>query len=319
MNIYVTGGSGFLGQKIIQKVSEIDLVSSVINLDLFNSGSSEFQKTDITKIESLRKVNFKSNDIVIHAAARIFNDLPKRKLRKKFFDDVNYYGTLNLLDSMLYSGAKKIIFISTDMTYGMPISTPVDEKHPQKPIGEYGLSKLSAEKLIISKTKNQDIKSVIFRPRVIMGSGRLGLFSKLFRNIKYNLPIPIFGEGKNRYQFISVDDFAEAIKKALEQNIWNEIFNIGSNNSPTVAELLTHIIKVNKSKSKLIKLNGSILKSTLNILDKINISPLYPEQYLIADCDYVLDTSKLKRILKWEPNKSDYEILQDAYESFLEL
>lgn len=313
MNIYVTGGSGFLGRSIIEKLEKVEFNGKIHSLDINNIGHSNFIEIDISKKDSFSNISFKTDDIVIHAAARIFNNLPRRSKRKVFFESVNLKGTKNLVNKMKLDGARKLIFISTDMTYGKPIFLPINEKHPQKPLGEYGESKLLAESFILDEIKSGNIVATIFRPRVIMGSGRLGLFQKLFKNIKNNLPVPIFGNGENRYQFISVDDFSDAIIKTIEMQVWNEIFNIGSDNSPRVIDLLRELIKINNSSAYVAKLNSKLLKYSLNFLDYFNISPMYPEQFLIADADFTLDTNHIKRVLNWHPLETDLDILQKAY------
>jgi dTDP-glucose 4,6-dehydratase len=70
----------------------------------------------------------------------------------------------------------------------------------------------------------------IFRPRLIIGPGRLGILSKLFTLIDANLPVPMIGSGRNPYQFISVFDCAEAARLAWRAGVPNEAYNLGSDN-----------------------------------------------------------------------------------------
>ena len=88
------------------------------------------------------------------------------------------------------------------------------------------------------QVKEQSIKYFIFRPRLIAGPGRYGLFLKLFYLIKNNLPVPLIGDGTNRYQFISVFDCAVALIHSLNPNSVAGIYNLGSDSPPDVNTLL---------------------------------------------------------------------------------
>ena len=127
----------------------------------------------------------------------------------------------------------------------------------------------------------------------------------------------MIGSGKNRYQFISVFDCADALVHSLKSNQINKIFNLGSNNPPTVKNLLLNLIKYANSKSLLIPTFHPVAKVLLGILDTANLSLMYPEQYLIADKDYILDTTSLKNELGFMPKDSDQEMLLTGFDSYL--
>ena len=324
MDIVVTGGSGFVGRVLIPKLLTSFKNSKIINLDrnphkLPNKNYSTIQ-TNITDLSDISRIQLEpsSDYFLIHLAANIFNeDVPSRSNRKKFFFDTNVFGTENILSIFKGSNLKKACFISTDMVYGTPQSVPIKIDHPLRPNGEYGESKVKAEELIINLSRKQGFDYVIFRPRLIMGPGRLGLLKKLFFLIKNNLPVPMIGHGQNRYQFISVFDCADALVHSLKSNQVNEIFNLGSDNPPTVRNLLSNLIKHADSKSFLIPTFHPAAKVLLGILDSFNLSLMYPEQYLIADKDCILDTTSLKNDLGFVPKDSDQEMLFTGFDSYL--
>jgi len=128
----------------------------------------------------------------------------------------------------------------------------------------------------------------------------------------------MIGYGQNKYQFISVFDCADALVHSLKSNQANEIFNLGSDNPPTVKNLLSNLIKHANSKSFLIPTFHPAVKVILGILDSFNLSLMYPEQYLIADKDYILDTTSLKIDLGFVPKDSDQEMLFRGFDSYLE-
>jgi dTDP-glucose 4,6-dehydratase len=204
---------------------------------------------------------------------------------------------------------KHIIYISTDMVYGINLSSPISEVANPNPIGPYGKSKLAAESVL--KMLRPKKMVTILRPRLILGSGRLGTISTLTNVIKLKLPIPILGKGTNRYQFIHVDDLCRAIELSI-MNPTDKTYNIGSDSPPDLNKLFDEIKKDLKLKNPVAHLPMKVMRLLFEIADIINISPLVKEQYRLADQDIVLDTSSLKKDLKWEATVSDFLMLKET-------
>jgi dTDP-glucose 4,6-dehydratase len=311
----VTGGSGFLGKILIAELKKLG--HTVVNIDKREepTEADQYIQGDIRQPTEEMINALQSADYVIHLAANQFNrDIPKWKEREYFFS-TNVGGTKKLIEVLMSSAnLKHFLFVSTDMTYGVPQRSPVDEEHPTNPLGYYGASKKEAEKLI--QSLEGKCLWTIFRPRLILGPGRLGVLVKLFKIIKQGKPVPVIGKGLTRYQMISVFDLANAIALALEKKA-KGIYNLGSDNPPTVKDLLTHLIQKEKSKSKLLYLPQSLTIFGLNFLYLFRLSPLFPEQYRIASIDYILDTSKAKRELGWQSHYPDQQMMTDAYEYYV--
>ena len=318
----ITGGSGFLGQVLIKKLSYLYPKNPIHNLDINHPFDLTYEnlfshEIDLESEDNVQSFEFTKNDIVYHLAANIFTEkTPSRSNRKKWFENLNFFGTKNLLSTMTRDGAKNIAFVSTDMVYGLPKSNPININHSLSPNGPYGQSKKDAERIINDFGLRKDHRSIIFRPRVIMGPGRHGLFDKLFFLIKNHLPVPLIGSGQNRYQFISVYDCADALIRFNETEHYSGIYNLGSINPPKVKELLSFIIKHANSHSILLPTWGKGSKIILDILDRLNLSLLYPEQYLLADKDYVLDIGSLREELEFDPEFNDKDILLEAYKNY---
>jgi len=139
------------------------------------------------------------------------------------------------------------VHFTTDMIYGHTVTHPMTEDHPVAPLGEYGWSKQKTEELAVELRK-RGMNISLFRPRLIIGPGRLGILEKLFKLIDWNLPVPMIGSGKNPYQFISVFDCAEAARAAFKSGVPNEAYNLGSLNPPPVKRLLGDLIRFAGSK-----------------------------------------------------------------------
>lgn len=167
------------------------------------------------------------------------------------------------------------------------------------------------------KNRNDDLNITIFRPRMIIGPGRLGILQKLFTLIKHNLPIPIIGNGSNNYQMISVFDCVSATISAIDKGCPNRTYNLGSKNPPSEIELLQNLITSVGSKSPILKTPGKVVKGILSIFENIGIEIMYKEQYMIADEQYILDTSLTERDLSWKPQYSDTDMLISAYMAWL--
>jgi len=321
----ITGGSGFLGQFLIRKLSNLYPESPIHNLDINHTSDLKSENLfshdiNLANEDNILSFEFTKNDIVYHLAANTFtNKTPSRVERKKWFEDLNFFGTKNLLSAMTRGGAKNIAFVSTDMVYGLPKRNPIDTDHPLSPNGPYGQSKKNAEIIINAFGSKKEHRSIIFRPRVIIGPGRHGLFDKLFFLIKNHLPVPLIGSGQNHYQFISVYDCVEALIKFNEKDLCSGIYNLGSINPPRVKELLSFIINQANSHSILVPTWGKGTKMVLGILDQLNLTLLYPEQYLLADKDYILDISSLREELDFDPEFDDKAILLEAFKNYCEL
>jgi dTDP-glucose 4,6-dehydratase len=276
---------------------------------------AQFIKIDVTKPETLRAVPLAAQDLVYNLSAKMLSPIQIRARRHDFFFPVNTYGTRHVLEWMKAAGANRLVHFTTDMVYGHSQFSPQGEHHPTKPLGEYGLSKLESEK-ICREFRAQGFSISIFRPRLIIGPGRLGILAKLFRLVDAGLPVPMIGSGRNPYQFISVFDCASAAFCAWKAGFPNEEFNLGSDNPPSVRELLMRLIREAGTISRPIPTPGWAVKATLTTLDWLNMPLMDPEQYLIADEDYVVDTTKAKRLLNWQPKHRDDDMLLAAYRTW---
>ena len=329
MRFVLTGGSGFVGNYLIKKLCYLYPQIEIHNLDInprkpnikIESGKQNLTNhlVDITNKGDLMQFKFDQDDVVFHLAAHIFHpQTPYRTKRKEYFEKLNVEGTKNILEEMNKNNVKRIAFLSTCMVYGTPQHKMMKTTHPLKPNGPYGSTKIKAEKLITDFGQAKQNKTLIYRPGLIAGPGRFGLLGKLFFLIKNNLPVPLIGSGNNRYQFISIYDCVDALTKFIDLNFPTGIYNLGSIKPPTVKELISSLINSVHSKSFLIPTWGYGVKQILNMLDILNITLLYPEQFLLADSEFVLDVSDLEDELGFKPKFHDKDMLLRAYKSYEE-
>lgn len=306
----VVGGNGFLGRILVEKLLKLGKKVKVMDKNNKNINPKvNFLNKNILDLNELDLDYFKDVKVVYHLAAyQYHSELPIFNQYKVFYNN-NTKGTENIINICKKSNVQKFIYVSTDMVYGIPKTNPIKENHEKNPLGDYGKTKLLAEKIV----ENSNLDYVILRPRLIIGPGRLGVFKILFKWIKKNKPVFLIGKGENRYQMIGVYDCAEACILCLNPRIKNKIYNLGSDNPPTVYDEIKYVTNKAGSNSKIYKLNSRLIMLCLNILEFLHISPLKKEQYLIADKNYILDTTKIKKETGWSPKFNDRDMLLEAY------
>ena len=312
------GGDGFVGRHLAKRLTEDG--EEVVVADIVDShrqvyADASFIHCDVTVPSVVEAVPLGADDVVYNLSAKMLSPLQVRAKRHDFFYPVNFEGTKNIIEAMARVGGTKLVHFTTDMIYGHTVSHPMTEDHPVAPLGEYGQSKLDTETLAAAwRERGMDI--TLLRPRLIIGPGRLGILTKLFKLIDLNLPVPMIGSGRNPYQFISVFDCAEAAYLAWKAGVPNEAYNLGSLNPPPIRKLLGDLIDHAGSKSFLLPTWGFAVKRTLDLLDAVNLPLMDPEQYLIADEMCVLDVTKGERDLGWVPAYRDEDMLVAAYDEY---
>ncbi|MCO4053375.1 MAG: NAD(P)-dependent oxidoreductase [Bosea sp.] len=318
MKHIIIGGDGFVGQRLANDLAALG--EDVIIADIHNSAHAAYRKArfiriDVTDPMTLAAIPLAPDDVVYNLSAKMLSPIMPRAKRHEFFWPVNYNGTRNILEWMAGNGATQLVQFTTDMIYGHSVTVPQTEDHPAQPLGEYGMSKLATEQLC-EEYRKKGFRISIFRPRLIIGPGRLGILSKLFKLIDLHLPVPMIGAGKNPYQFISVFDCASACQAAWRAGVPNTAYNLGSDDPPPVRKLLADLIRHAGSRSILLPTPAWAVKRTLDVLDMINRPLMDPEQYLIADEICILDTTKAKRELGWAPRYNDSDMLAAAYSEY---
>jgi nucleoside-diphosphate-sugar epimerase len=318
MKIVIFGGSGFVGSHLTKQLAESGyevIICDLCNTNAVSNKLVTYLIVDIRDKNQFSSIPISKNDIVINLAANQYHLKVPKKGRRDYFFHTNSNGVSNILEFMENRDVRNFIQVTTDMTYGKPQYLPVDTKHPQLPFGFYGQSKKAAENICF-EYRSKGFNISIFRPRMIMGPGRLGILEKLFRLIDLNLPVPMIGNGNNHYQMVSVFDCVSAIICSIEKGIPNKEFNLGSKAPPTIKKLLGGIIKETGSRSMLIPTWGKLIKPTLAAMGALGFEIMYKEQYLIADEEYILDISDTELLLNWAPKHRDEDMIKEAYRAY---
>jgi nucleoside-diphosphate-sugar epimerase len=318
MKHVIFGGDGFTGRhlcaNLLQDGEEV-VVCDVARTAAHIYPQASHIEVDIRDAASVARAPVGPDDVVYNLAARQYHLPVPRRGRQAYFDEVNVRGHANILEAASRRGCGRLVHFSTDMVYGHPSVLPVPVDHPRHPLGPYGSSKLAAENLC-ERYRNRGMAITIFRPRLILGPGRMGVLTKLFVLIRRGLPVPLIGDGSNHYQMVSVFDCVSAARGSVGRGVVNGEFNLGSKDPPKVRQLLRDLIARVESRSVVVSTPGAAVKAVLWALDAVGLTLLYQEQFAIADVNCLVDISQTEQALGWHPQDRDNDMIEAAYREF---
>jgi len=318
MKIVVTGGAGFLGYHISQKINQITDFKNCVFFDIAPFEKDEFNKDihciygDVRDKKQMDEM-MKGVDVVIHCAAA----LPLWK--KKDIYETNVDGTRNVLESSAKNKVNRIIHISSTAVYGVPDVHPLYETHPRHGVGPYGESKVRAEE-ICEDFRKKGLPVCVLRPKSFIGTARLGVFQILYDWVESGVKIPIIGNGKNKYQLFEVEDLVKAILLASTlplENI-NDTFNVGAKEFKTVNEDVGAMCEYAGTGARVMSTPAGLIKPILRVFELLNVSPLYKWIYGTADTDSFVSIEKAEQKLGWIPMYSNSDALIRSYQWYLD-
>ena len=320
-NVFVVfGGAGFVGQALIRQLRAAGITAIVVDSAVSCECGMPYFQVDISDPGSVASLADQLPDgaVFVNLAARQYHlDVPRTN-RQAWFQVVNLNGACHVADLAIEKRAAGLVQFSSDMVYGMPQTVPVAESHSLHPNGAYGVSKKLMEAALTEKARRSGLGLTIFRPRLIVGPGRLGVFVKLFKLIRYHLPVPLIGAGDNYYQMVSVEDCARAVILAYKNAFPEGCFNLGSVPEHMVKQLIRDLVHHAGSHSLVVSTPVKLMHTALSGLATMGIEPLYKEQYAIADKNLILDTNRAREMLGWQPSQSDRDMIFAAYDAYLQ-
>ena len=287
MKILVTGGAGFIGSNLTDKL--IDSGHQVVVIDNLTTGfekfinpRAKFYLADIRDGAVIDKIfEMEKPGIVNHHAAQI--DVRKSVDTPVFDAQCNILGSINLIKSALDHKVKKFIYISTGgAVYGEPQANPVAETHPVNPECQYGISKHTVEHYLYLYQLHYGLKYTVLRYPNVYGprqnpQGEAGVNAIFIHQMLNGKTPQIFGDGEQLRDYIFIDDIVSANLIAMEKGD-NDIFNIGSGIGTSVNEIYQQ------------------LKEILNFPH----DPVYAPPRTGEINRIYLDAAKAKKILGWE-------------------
>ena len=290
MNIFITGGTGFLGRHITEYLTNQD--HNIVILDNFSNSDSKISLTsdkikiiegDILDYSKLAN-SMKNMDLVIHLAAQI--SVKDSITNPDNTMKINVQGTQNLLDSCIENKIQNFIAASSAAVFGNQSVMPLTEEYSKNPISPYGKSKLMMEEKIIEFSKIHKLNSIILRFFNLYGPGQsrqyAGVITKFLENIKKDTNLEIYGNGEQTRDFIHVNDAISSFDLAIK-NIdgkVGKIYNVGSGTSITILELAQLLLEISGKNLKIIhksELEGDIIHSQTSIEKIKNELDFFPK------------------------------------------
>lgn len=257
MNVFVTGGCGYIGSVLVPTLLDDRRVTTVTVLDSLTSGSPanlagsidsdlEFRRGDVREYGDVESA-MRGSDRVIHLAAITGADSTHDRREETFA--VNRDGTENVLRAAGKLGIDHVVIASSCNNYGRAASTDIDEETEQAPLNPYAESKVESERLLAEAIDEHGIDGTALRMSTNYGWApgiRFNLVVNhfVFRGLT-DRPLTVYGDGSNWRPFIHVEDAARAYAHAaLDPESWPQtVYNVGANDENYRIETVAEIVR----------------------------------------------------------------------------
>src|SRR4051794_25175516 len=307
LTVLVTGGAGFLGINLLRYLDARGY--KLVSLDIADFTYPDMQdkvtviKGDIRDREAVSRA-LDGVDLVVHTAAA----LPLYSPEDIYTTDVE--GTRTVLEQVHQHGVQRVVQISSTAVYGIPDHHPLVETDKLEGVGPYGQAKIQAE-MVCLEYRAKGLIVPIIRPKSFIGPERLGVFALLYDWALDGRNFPMIGSGKNRYQFLDVEDLCEAIYlcMTLPDEVVDDTFNVGAAEFATMGEDYQAVLDHAGYGGRIIGFPAEPAIWGLRLLEKLGVSPLYKWVYETASKDSFVSIEKAQRRLGFRPKYSNKDAL----------
>ncbi len=304
MRVIVTGGAGFLGSAFVRllarerpnwEITVLDRLTYAGDLRRLRGISFHFVHGDILD-QSLLAGLIVDHDAIVHFAAETHVD--RSIARPVDFIRTNVLGTQTLLEAARLAWDKQGLFVhdSTDEVYGPVENGAAREDWPCLPSSPYSASKLGAEAMVLAYQRTYGTKAIVVRP--CNGLGPFQHPEKFIPRMTVRAilgkPLPIYGTGTQRREWLWADDIARGILIALEGGEHGEIYNIGSGHEEENIAVAERILE--------------LLGKSPDLIEHVKDRPGH-------DTRYFMDSGKMGA-LGWEPDLSFEQALSETVSWF---
>ncbi|MBK8559830.1 NAD-dependent epimerase/dehydratase family protein [Candidatus Amarobacter glycogenicus] len=313
--VLITGGAGFLGINLARYL--LARGDRVVSLDIAPFDYPERDRVTVITGDIRERADvdraMEGVDAVVHTAAA----LPLYSKRDIVTTDI--HGIRNVLQSALDHGVRRVVHISSTAVYGIPDHHPLVETDRLEGVGPYGKAKIKAER-ICEDFRKQGMVIPIIRPKSFVGPERLGVFALFYDWAKDGKNFPVLGRGRNRYQFLDVEDLCDAIARCLDGDAGavDDVFNIGAKEFTTLREDYQAVLDEAGFGKRMIPIPARPAIWTLRVLDYFRLSPLYKWVYETVTEDSFVSIEKAERVLGFAPKYSNKQAMIRNYRWYLE-
>jgi UDP-glucose 4-epimerase len=304
MKVLVTGGAGFIGShlvdRLVQEGHEVIIVDNLVTGKRRNiNRAARFYKLDVQSWRLERVFRNERPNVVMHLAAQM--DVRKSVEDPMFDAQVNILGTLNVLQQAVKHGVRKVVFSSSGgAIYGEQETYPAPESHVTKPMSPYGLSKLCGEQYLSYYQRTSGIQVVSLRYANVYGprqdpEGEAGVVAIFIQKMLNNEQAVINGNGRQTRDFVFVEDVVEANLAVMGQDTQGT-YNVGTGVETSINDLFRILIQHTGSTCK--EVHGPAKKG--------------------EQARSVIDSTRLRHELSWDPKADLSDGLKKTVEYFRE-
>jgi UDP-glucose 4-epimerase len=304
MKVLVTGGAGFIGSHLVDRLvlegHEAIVVDNLATGKRRNiNRAARFYKMDIQSWRLERVFRNERPNVVLHLAAQM--DVRKSVEDPMFDAQVNVLGTLNVLQHAVKHGVRKVVFSSSGgAIYGEQETYPAPETHVTRPLSPYGLSKLCGEQYLSYFQRVSGLQAVSLRYANVYGprqdpEGEAGVVAIFIQKMLNNEQAVINGNGRQTRDFVFVDDVVEANLAMMGQETQGT-YNVGTGVETSINDLFRILVQHTGSNCK--EVHGPSKKG--------------------EQARSVIDNTKLRHEVSWEPKADLSEGLKKTVDYFRE-
>jgi UDP-glucose 4-epimerase len=306
MRYVITGGSGYIGTRLVQHLAQRDETERIVVADLNPPRSgyrpkTAFERLDVRDREGVRDVLERAGaDTLVHLAF-ILNPIHDERLMYEI--DVN--GTQNVLDAASASGVRQVLVTSSSSAYGAFPDNPVPltEEHPVRGVADFSYARDKAESDRICQlwaARHPDRVMTIVRPCIVLGPNVDNYLVRLWTNQPFQVDL---GNLDGPIQFVHEDDLVEALRRLLEGR-HGGAFNVAGDG------LMTYRECAEIAGMKVRRLPVPVARALSRASWRLRAAEAPPGQIQFALFPWVVSNEKLKRTLDWTPQHSSREVFE---------
>lgn len=287
MKSLVLGGGGFIGShlvgRLLEEGHEVRIYDRSPNRFLGTPQGAEYVEGDLGNHGLIRDA-LEGIEVVFHLVSttlpKTSNDDPGYDVRSNLVD------TIQLLESCVEAGVRKVVFTSSGGTvYGPPRTVPIPEDHPTDPISSYGIVKLAIEKYLGLFHHLHGLDYAALRVSNPYGpyqnpAGQQGAISVFLNRIRTGQPITIWGDGTVVRDYLYISDLVEALMLAATTDTESKLFNVGHGEGASLNELL------------------ELIDGVVDVAPEVEYLPARSLDVPAS----VLDVSRAENELEWRPS-----------------
>ena len=282
MRVMVSGGAGFIGSTLVDRLlaegCDVDVIDDLSTGALANLADARaqrnrkfsFHRLDVRSPQLADLVAHRKPEVIFHLAAQL--DVRVSVAKPLFDADINVLGSLNVCESALAAGTRKVVFAGSGGTlYGMPESLPVRESHPQRPISPYGVSKKAAGDYLHYYREVRGLEYTELALANVYGprqdpNGEAGVVAIFAGLMLAGRQPTVYGDGGQTRDYVFVDDVVDAFVRATEKG-GGLLMNIGTGVETSVLELYATMARLTgygEPPNRAPERAGELLRSSLD-------------------------------------------------------